>query len=286
MLLSYARGEWVPSDTMGLSFKEDPVGLIRGYRIFTVCRTVQYRIFQKQAHIDRVFASAKEIYMDMPHGPEVLSDLLDEAVLRNRDSGIADFAIEIIYTGGLAEDNGTAPSGPAQLLIWVVPLKLPPLALYQKGIHLASFIHQRPYPNVKLMFYLGAVIAHQTVVKEQGADMPLFVAPDTGQVLEGSTYNVFFVREGVLHTPSLDNRVLKGITRAVVIDTAKSLGLVVEERVIHCQEIPSFDEVFITSSTRTLVPVRQIDHHLFSVEKSVLSRQLIAALGATYGLFS
>lgn len=283
MLLSYARGEWVSSETLGLSFREDPVGLVRGYRIFTACRTVNGVIFQKQAHIDRLFDSAKEIYMDLPHGPDTLSELLDKAVLQNASAG-HELLIEIIYTGGLAQDNGTAPVGAAQLLILVLPLKVPSQSWYDNGVHLATFVHQRPYPKVKLMFYLGAVIAHQTVVKEQGADMPLFISPDTGQVLEGSTFNMFFVRDGELYTPPLDGRVLRGITRAVVLDAAKALGIVIHDVPVLASELASFQEAFLTSSTRAIVPVRQIDSHCFLQSRDV-TRRLMSYLGDTHGLF-
>jgi branched-chain amino acid aminotransferase len=283
MLLSYARGEWVSSETMGLSFREDPVGLVRGYRIFTACRTVKGKIFQKQAHIDRLFASAKEIYMALPHGPEVLSERLDEAVLQNAAAG-HEFVLEIIYTGGLSEDNGTGPSGPAQLLIWVLKLKLPPQQWYENGIHVATFVHQRSYARVKLMSYIGAVIAHQTVVKAQGADMPLFLSPDTGHVLEGSTFNMFFVLNGQLYTPPVDGRVLKGITRGVVLDAAKALGIVTHEEPVLASDILGFQEAFITSSTRTLVPVRQVDGHVFSAPRTVTHR-LMGYLRETHGLF-
>lgn len=282
MLRSYARGEWVSSETLGLSFREDPVGLVRGYRIFTACRTVKGKIFQKQAHIDRLFASAKEVYMDLPHGPEVLSELLEEALVQNA-SADHELVLEVFYTGGLAEDNGTAPSGPAQLLIWVLKLKLPPKRWYEAGIHLATFVHQRPYALVKLTSYIGAVVAHQTVVKAQGADMPLFISPDTGHVLEGSTFNMFFVRDGALYTPPLDGRVLRGITRGVVLEAARTLGLFCHEVPIAASEMASCQEAFITSSTRTLVPVRQIDTQLFS-GRTVTDR-LTAYLSQTYGVF-
>ncbi len=283
MLLSYAKNEWVSSETFGPSFREDPVGLIRGYRVFTACRTVNGVIFQKQAHVDRLFDSAKSIYMELPHTPEELASLMDEAVAKN--AGTGDLLLEVIYTGGLAESNGTAPSGMANLLIWVLPLKTPAKTWYDEGVHLATFSHQRPYPEVKLMFYLGGVIAHQTVVKEQGADMPLFVSPDTGHILEGSTFNLFCVRDGVLYTPPLDGRVLKGITRAVVLSVAASLGIPICEAPILISDIAGFQEVFLTSSTRTVVPVRQVDTHAFSPDGAV-TRRIMAYVMETCGLVS
>jgi len=134
------------------------------------------------------------------------------------------------------------------------------------------------------MFYLGGVIAHQTVVKEQGADMPLFISPDTGHVLEGSTFNMFFVRDGVLYTPPLDGRVLKGITRRVVIDAAVALEIPVSESAISATDISGFQEAFLTSSTRTVLPVRQIDAHVFSADRHVTQR-LMTSLGDTHRLF-
>ena len=80
---------------------------------------------------------------------------------------------------------------------------------------LATFPHQRMLPDVKLLNYVGAVVAFQTVVPEHDAYDVLFVDPhDRRTILEGSTFTIYFVTsDGTIITPPLDGRILDSITR-------------------------------------------------------------------------
>jgi branched-subunit amino acid aminotransferase/4-amino-4-deoxychorismate lyase len=89
-------------------------------------------------------------------------------------------------------------------------------------------------------------------------DQPLLLDADD-DVLEAGWANLFLAREEVLVTPALDGRLLPGITREVVIRIAEEVGVEVEQRRIGREELPSAEEVFLTSSIRGIQPVRSLD---------------------------
>ena len=260
-MLSYANGEYVSTGELAIPIASDIVGTIRGFRIFTACRTLGNKVFHLDEHIDRLFNSAGAIYMDLPHTKDELRGIMEETVAQNRQNQDGDLLLEIIYSGGVAADNGVAPVGPADLYIAVFPLKPPPDRWYREGMKLASYRYQRQWPEVKLLNYVGAVLAHQTVVKKFGADQALFISPDERQVvLEGTTFNFYVVRSGTIITHPLDGRILPGITRKVTLQLAKQISDVeVEEDYFSYDDLKVVDEAFITSSTRNVVPVVKVD---------------------------
>jgi len=260
-MLSYANGEYISTEKLAIPIASDIVGTIRGYRIFTACRTLGDKVFHLDDHIDRLFNSAGAIYMDLPQTKDELRGIVAETVAKNRQNQAGDMLLEIIYSGGVAADNGVAPIGPADLYIAVFPLKSPPDRWYREGMKLASYPYQRQWPEVKLLNYVGAVIAHQTVVKKFGADQALFITPDEKRiVLEGTTFNFFIVRRRTVTTHPLDGRILAGITRKVILQLAKQMtDIAIKEDYFVYNDLQSVDEAFIASSTRNIVPVVKID---------------------------
>lgn len=260
-MLSYANGEYISTEKLAIPIASDIVGTIRGYRIFTACRTLGDKVFHLDDHIDRLFNSAGAIYMDLPQTKDELRAIVAEMVAQNRQNQDGDMLLEIIYSGGAAADNGVAPIGPADLYIAVFPLKSPPDRWYREGMKLASYPYQRQWPEVKLLNYVGAVIAHQTVVKKFRADQALFISPDEKQiVLEGTTFNFFIVRDRTVITHPLDGRILSGITRKVILQLAKPMtDIEIKEDYFAYNDLQSVDEAFIASSIRNVVPVVKID---------------------------
>ncbi len=256
-MISYANGRFVPTDEVAFPLVADTVGTLRGFRIFTACKTVNGVIFRFDNHLKRLWESAAKLGMDLPHSEEALRLLVAETLEKNK-SEPGERLIEIFYSGGPAAANGTSPTGPAHVYVVIFKLKLPSAEWYDRGIVLATFPHQRHFPEIKLTFYVGAVLAHQTVVKDHGADMPLFITEGKNpEVLEGSTFNFFVVKNGQLITPATDGRILKGITRLSVIESALRMGVVVKEESLPMDY--NWDEAFIVSSTRNIVPVTRVD---------------------------
>jgi branched-chain amino acid aminotransferase len=115
----------------------------------------------------------------------------------------------------------------------------------------------RELPHVKAVSYLVAVTAKRRA-RELGADEAL-LTDGQGHVLEGATSNVFAVVDGTLITPPTAAGLLAGVTRAVVLELADQLGVPSEERPLALEELLRADEAFLTSTTRELVALTEVD---------------------------
>jgi len=256
----------VETSELVLPFLDDISGTIRGYRIFTACRTIRGKIFRLEDHLDRLYHSAAGIYMMPPLPREKLRERLSAVLEENWKAGVKEeLLIDIIFSGGLAGSTMAQSGTGAHLYIAIQELVSPPPEFYEKGVGLATFPYQRMYPDVKLLNYVGAILAHQTVVPSQDAYEVLFVfPPDRQTILEGSTFTMFFIdSEGDLLTPPLDGRILDSITRRVVFEIiAEKPEMRIREAPVTLDQLPSFPEAFLASTTRNLLPVVRIDDKL------------------------
>lgn len=259
-MYSYADGNYVATDELALPVASDILGTFRGYRNFTACITAGKKIFHLDDHVARIFRSAKNLHMPLPHTPEQLKEILQSLVRKNSDNLESGILIEIIYTGGNAKPFTMVPKGKPRLYVAVFPSKKPPREWYTKGIKLATYPYQRQWPETKLLNYIAGVLAHQTVVQERGAKEVLFVTPDKKRrVLEGATFNFFMMKDGAVITHPLDGAVLPGITRKVILQLARDQGIPVREEHFSLTALNEADEAAMCSSTRDIVPVVAVD---------------------------
>jgi branched-chain amino acid aminotransferase len=266
IIISYQRDRFVTTEELCFPFVGDVGGTIRGYRIFTACRTCGEKIFRIEDHLDRLYYSAASIYMKPPMERDSLRTVLYELIQENRKAGFKDdLLIDIIFSGGL-EDNTMAQSGRnAYLYVAVRELIAPPSEFYEKGVALATCPYMRMYPDVKLLNYMGAIMAHQTVVPRNNAYDVIFIYPPDGiTILEGSTFTVFFVNaEGTVVTPPLDGKILDSVTRRVVLQVLQQSGKIrLKEDRVHLNELDSYPEAFMASTTRNVLPVVRIDDRI------------------------
>lgn len=220
------------------------------------------KIFRCEDHIGRLFHSAGAIYMQPPMSPDDLRKILEDLVIKNMESDGGDYRLDIIFSGGLQDDSLKMTGRGAHLYVGVHRLVPPPAACYENGVALATFPHQRAWPDIKLLNYVGAVIAHQTAVPAQNAFDVMFVDPSDGKsLLEGSTFTVFFVdASGAVVTTPLDGRILDSITRRAILELlTSSSDLRVSERPVTLDELPLMSEAFLASTTRSVVPVVRIN---------------------------
>lgn len=214
-------------------------------------------------HLDRLYNSAVGIHMTPPMTRDRLRSLLEEIVQKNVQAGHSyPLLVDVIFSGGLEGSTMKKSSSGAHLYVAVQKMEPPPPELYQNGVGLAAFTHQRMLPDVKLLNYVGAILAHQVVVPQHDAYDVVFLCPTDGRtILEGSTFTVFFVdTEGVIRTPPLDGRILDSVTRRVVLELiAKEPRFSLKEAPIRLDEVSSFAEGFLVSTTRNVLPVVRID---------------------------
>ncbi len=253
-------------------------GFLYGDSVFESLRTYDGRLFLLDAHLARLERSAARVLIELP---VPLSQLREEVMTALAAQGSPEAYVRLMLTRGTAQSLGLDPelSGASRRVLMVMPLKPPLPEIYERGIAAITFRAERPSdaPSVadaKIGNYLLSVLAMRRA-REQGAGEAL-LEDATGNILEGSTSNVFAVFGGKLVTPPETAAILPGITRARVLELARDAQLPLELRAISRAELARADEVFITSSIRELVPVVKIDGQPVGVgEPGPVARELL-----------
>src|SRR5215211_8445267 len=236
----------------------DPLdlALVRGEAVFEALRTYGGRPFRLEAHLERLAASARAIELPLPGG---LEDLAARAIAA---AGGGDLVLRLICTKG-SEGPGGGPVG------FAICTDLP--ASFEeerrRGLRLVLLTTATdPLLRAATPWLLAGVktisyatnMAAQRMARSRGADDAILVGLG-GELLEAPTATLWWRAGHTLHTPSLDLGILAGITRAVVLDLAPSLGLKVLEGVFTAEDLAVADEAFLSSSTRELMPVVEVD---------------------------
>lgn len=251
-LICYYKGAMTPVDEAGLSVND--LGVQRGYGIFDFLRVSGSVPLFLEDHLDRFFHSASEMRLPVEESRQEIREIIFSLI---RENGLKSSGIRLILTGGDSPD-GYQIIRP-RLAIVQQAIQSPPDAIVEPGIRLLSYPFQRQLPQVKTTDYLMAIWL-QPWLKKGGGDDILY--HNQGMATECPRSNFFILTEKhTLATPSRD--MLKGITRKQVIRLAQQLGFIVEERDISLDEIKTAKEMFITSSTRRMVPVRKLDDMIF-----------------------
>ena len=244
----YIDGSWMHPQEATLSIND--VAVLRGYSVFESLRTYHRRPFHMEEHLNRLYRSAEIIELHVPYSRNDIAVVVQEVIKRN---SYKHATIRILVTGGESED-GILPSGKPVLAVLITPLGERDMERFAKGYKVITTHLQRTSPEAKTTSYVAAVRALKEAERRNAADA-LFVN-EQGHVLEGTRSNFFVFHGNTLVTPS--NGVLMGVTRNVVLELARS-RFPVEERPILLDELPLVDEAFITSSSREITPVVQID---------------------------
>ncbi|GAC1565539.1 MAG: branched-chain-amino-acid transaminase [Ktedonobacteraceae bacterium] len=252
----YVGGRWVHPHEAVISIND--MAVLRGYSVFESLRTYDRRPFQLDEHLKRLYRSAELIEMQIPWISSFIADAIRETIERN---SYKHAAIRLLVTGGESED-GITPTGKAALAVMMTPLGERDMQRLARGIKLITTRLQREAPEAKTTNYMAAVRALKEAAKRDAADA-LFVN-ERRHVLEATRSNFFILRGDTLVTPR--EGVLHGITRNVVLQLAHG-HFTIEERPILLDELPVTEEAFITSSSKEITPVVQIDDLLIGSGK-------------------
>lgn len=238
--------EIVPAAEASINITD--LSIQRGYGIFDFFKLVDGRPMFLDDHLDRFYNSAEQMRLPVKQNREQLKELLFSLIAKNN---LPDSGVRMTLTGGYSHDGFSIAS--PNLLITQQAFKAN-TALASTGIRVVSYSHQRQFPHVKTIDYLMAIWL-QTYIAENNADEVLY--QHNGIIAECPRANIFMVSsDGSLVTPGTN--ILKGIIRKQVLSLAKA-HYVVEERDISLDELYAAKEVFITSSTKNILPVVQVD---------------------------
>ena len=243
-------------------------GLLYGDGVFEGIRVYNSRIFELEAHIKRLYESAKAIRLVVPMSKDKLMRAAEKTTKAN---GVVDGYIRLVVTRGV----GTLGLNPfickeGRLFIIADNIQLYPEELYEKGMKVISATTVRNHPlalppQVKSLNYLNSILAK---IEALDNDVPEAVMYNhEGYVAEATADNVFIVRNGVIYTPPVETGALEGITRGIVIKLAKEENLeVVEKNLTRC-DLYICDEFFLTGTAAEVIGVVDIDSRIIGAGK-------------------
>jgi D-alanine transaminase/branched-chain amino acid aminotransferase len=239
------NGSWKKASEVQVSVRD--VGFLRGFGIFDFFRIMDGTPVFLSDHLERFMRSADLMGLKLSYSKEELAACIHELAAMSTDACLG---VKMVLTGG-ESSNGFEPGEQANL--WILP------GVFQfadplKGMRLLSQVYVREMAEIKSLNYAFA-IRNWAQVKAAGADDLIYHTLEHG-VSESSRSNLFYVKNGVIHTP--DVHILEGITRKHVIDLASETY---EVKIGHCSlaDFLQADEVFTTGSTKRVVPILAID---------------------------
>ncbi|MBL7049687.1 MAG: aminotransferase class IV [Nitrospira sp.] len=257
-------------------------GFLYGDGIYETFRVYDGVVFMLQEHLERLFESASLIGLDIQKSRAAIKKAVYETLQANK----LDEA-----TIRLTVSRGVGPLGldPAlckkpTFVIMVNPFKPYPSKFRRKGIALTVARTRRNYqgaldPRIKSLNFLNNILAKRESIA-RGTNEAIMLN-HRGHLTEGTVSNLFFVRGGVLYTPSMKTGILEGITRKIIIGLATASGIKVKEGGYGPAALMSADEVFISNTSMEVMPVRSVDDHMVPVSPGNMTK----LLGADYRKF-
>ena len=234
-------------------------GLLYGDGVFEGIRVYHGKVFRLKEHIDRLYDSARAIWLEIPMTREDMTRAVEETVKANEKK---DGYIRLVVTRG----PGTLGLDPRkcepQVFIIVDDISLYPRELYENGLEIitAATIRNHPAalnPRIKSLNYLNNILAKIEAIR--GGCLEALMLNPEGKVAECTGDNVFVVKHGTIRTPPLDAGILEGVTRNAVIELARKAGYTVREEALTRHDVFTADELFLTGTAAEIIPVVKCD---------------------------
>ncbi len=246
----YLNGEYLPLSEAKVSVLDR--GFLFGDGVYEVVPSYFGHLFRMQDHLDRLQDSLAKIRLQLPYNfeqwMEILSPLLDQS--KNQ-------SIYLQITRGVAAKRDHAfPKNPIPT-VFAMCSEIKPFAGVETGVKALTMEDSRwEMCNVKATTLLANVLLRQQAVEQGCAEAILH---RDGYVTEGAASNLFAVIDGILITPEKTAEILPGITRKVILELAQANKFVLSEEIISLDALQTASEIWITSSTREIIPVVELD---------------------------
>ena len=229
------------------------IGLLRGFAVFDLLRTVRGRPFLLAEHLRRLRSSAAQLGLTVPATDEELSAVIEDLLVRN---GHIEATVRLVLTGGVSLDGLDFDPATPTFMILTHELHEPPAEVYESGVKLLTRQHCREIPEAKTTNYLTMLANRQVAIAEGAFDL-LYL--DGDRITEAASASFYIVKDGVVHAAR--NKVLWGTVGSFVLGLVQDDHEVVLRDILFAEAIDA-DEAFLTSTTRGVVPVVRLDDHV------------------------
>ena len=258
---AYFCGEFVPFSQVRI----DPLdrGFLVGDCVFDVARTFNGKSFRMREHVDRLYRSLRYVRIDPGLSPDEMERISEEVVSRNEHlrADVGDYQIWQFVTRG--RGRWAHKAGPPAVGVCTRQIGFSRFAhLYREGAHgvivrTRSFSADALDPKVKNFSRMNFNLAELEASDVDPEGWPILMG-SRGSITEGVGYNVFIVTGGVIRTAG-DRGVLQGVSRGMVFDLGKELGIPVVEEDLQPYDVYTADEAFLTSTSPCVLPVTRVD---------------------------
>jgi len=270
----------VPEDEARVSVFDH--GLLYGDGVFEGMRSYAGRVFRMEAHLDRLWDSARAICLEIPLSKEQVAKAVVDTLAANK---LPDGYVRLVVTRG-AGSLGLDPNRTAhpQVIVIADTISLYPREFYEKGLRIVTAATQRTQsaalsPRIKSLNYLNNIMAKLEGLR--AGCVEALMLNHKGEVAECTGDNVFVVRSGVLLTPPPDAGILEGITRNAVMDLAREAGIDCREATLTRHDLYTADECFLTGTAAEVIPVVDIDGRMIGAgTPGPVTQQLTTAFHA------
>jgi branched-chain amino acid aminotransferase len=262
----YISGKYYDKEHAKISVYDH--GLLYGDGVFEGMRSYHGKVFRLQEHLDRLWDSARSIWLTIPISQEQMAAAVNDTLAKN---GIRDGYIRLLVTRGsgtLGLDPNKCPL--PEVIVITDHIQLYPKEFYENGLKIVTAATVRNHtaalsPRIKSLNYLNNILAK--IEGLRAGCVEALMLNTQGEVAECTGDNIFLVKGGVLFTPPKDAGILEGITRNAVIELAEAAGIKVQQIPLSRHDVYIADEVFLTGSAAEVIPVVEIDSRTIGTGK-------------------
>lgn len=255
----YLNGQFLPQEDACIPVTDR--GFLFGDGVYEVIPSYGGRLFRLPHHLQRLQGSLDGIRLKNPLSDPEWSQMLNKLLEHNRDAAgdTNDQAVYLHVTRGSAAKRDHAFPETVTPTVYAVSNPIPATdpAVKQHGLSAITLKDNRwQHCDIKAVTLLANVLLRQQAI-DAGAAEAILVRD--GYAIEGAASNLFIVLDGVITTPPKSSQLLPGITRDLVLELAEQQKLPWKETVIPVSGLKRAEEIWMTSSTREIIPVTQLD---------------------------
>lgn len=254
----YIDGKWYPKEEAKVSVFDH--GFLYGDGVFEGIRAYNGRVWKLTEHLDRLYDSAKSIWLEIPISWKEMEEVVLETLRRNN---LKDAYIRLVVSRGFG-DLGLDPRKCKMATVVCIAdsIQLYPPEVYTAGMKVISVGTRRNpvdtlSPQIKSLNYLTGIMAKISAITLGYPEV--IMLNNNGYVCEGTGDNIFIIKKGKILTPPAYLGILPGITRNSVLEMAKEMGYSAEEGVFTLHDLYTADECFLTGTAAEVIPVIQAD---------------------------
>jgi D-alanine transaminase len=252
-MIVYLNGNFLPDDEACVPVLDR--GFIFGDGVYEVIPAYNGRLFRLEEHLARLQNSLDAVRIPNPCSSQQWAATLQELIDRN---GGGDQSLYLQITRGVAQRDHAFPAHPVPTVFAMSnPLSPPAADMVTQGVAAVSLDDIRwQHCHIKATSLLPNILLRQAAL-DQGATEAILIR--NGRATEGAASNLFIVAQGVLVTPPKGPLLLPGITRDLVLELAAAHDIPHREADIPREDLASADEIWLTSSTKEILPVTRLD---------------------------